>query len=160
MFDKTEKGLFEQACGLDEEAKTLEGQAEKLFRESSQSGLTLHRVLELEAEYWALQKKIQELRRREEELLQRIEQGDVGASISRHTYSRGRFRRRFCQEGDGRFLTTGRNRKALRGQHHPIDAPEEFFHQTADSHGGKVRGGSRTKGPSYVGKGGKRIRKW
>lgn len=58
-------------------------------------------------------------------------------------------------------LTTGRNLRKIKStanlQFNPFNAESEFYHRTADSHGGKV--GHGKKGDSYVSKGGKKIRK-
>lgn len=59
-----------------------------------------------------------------------------------------------------RLLTSGRNRKRLKGNFNPADAAVEFFAVTADTHGGKVRRGTKLEeGSAYLAKGGRRIRK-
>lgn len=54
-------------------------------------------------------------------------------------------------------LTTGRNRKGIKGQFDSYTAVGEFFDQTADTHGGKVPHGKN--GKTYTTREGKRIRK-
>jgi hypothetical protein len=47
---------------------------------------------------------------------------------------------------NGRFVTTGRNATKVQGAIDPMFAEEEFNYRTADTHGGKVRGGSHANG--------------
>lgn len=56
-------------------------------------------------------------------------------------------------------LTTGRHAKGVKnlGSIDPLSAAYAFYHNTTDTHGGKVAHGKR--GPSYVSSSGKRIRK-
>ncbi|MEK7579085.1 MAG: hypothetical protein AAB460_00945 [Patescibacteria group bacterium] len=61
---------------------------------------------------------------------------------------------------NGRFLTTGRHATHVTGQLLPEIAPDAFFEATADTHGGKVRGGSKPVNGTYISKGGKAIRKF
>ena len=54
-------------------------------------------------------------------------------------------------------LTTGRHRTGIRGNFDPESASQEFFHATADTHGGKVGHGKR--GNYYRTTGGRKVRK-
>lgn len=54
-------------------------------------------------------------------------------------------------------LATGRNRRRIKGSFHPATAAGEFFFQTTDTHGGKVKHGKM--GNFYTTRSGKRIRK-
>lgn len=60
----------------------------------------------------------------------------------------------------GRHLTTGRHATGIKGRFDPFFAEGEFFHATADTHGGKVRGGSRQPKGAYINNRGKTIRKF
>jgi hypothetical protein len=58
-----------------------------------------------------------------------------------------------------RILTTGRRATHITGSFSSLDAERKFYECTADTHGGKVRGGSKGKHGFKPGKGGKGIRK-
>ena len=57
-------------------------------------------------------------------------------------------------------LATGRHKRKVtfNGGVDPLYAAERFFFETADTHGGKVAFGKK-HGPTYVGQGGRRVRK-
>ncbi len=54
-------------------------------------------------------------------------------------------------------LTTGRHQKRIKGNLNSLTAGNEFFHRTADTHGGKVNHGK--KSDYFTNASGKRIRK-
>lgn len=60
---------------------------------------------------------------------------------------------------DPNRLTTGRHAKRVKGNISVTDAEGEFFHRTADTHGGKVDYGKKKEKDTYVSRSGKRIRK-
>ena len=64
------------------------------------------------------------------------------------------------QHGSGRFVQTGRRATRVKGRFDVYDAPDAFFDATADTHGGKVRGGSSAGKGCYVNAKGKQVRKF
>jgi hypothetical protein len=141
-----------------------------------------------ELEYWRIQEKMEDITNMEDEIVQAIESLEDGTASEeglqeiapppvKETEELSKKKKRMQEEEerlgisqaeidwdlDVAFgpnptrLTTGRNRKRLKGSYNLDVAADEFFYQTTDTHGGKVKHGKR--GGSYVGSGGRRVRK-
>ena len=149
-----------------------------------------HDVLnEKEAEFWRIEKKLQEIATLEDQVqqaLQSLEEGTIGESalqsiaphLPKETEQLSKRKARILEEQqrlglDPRevaydmyaefgyqpttHLTTGRHQKRIKGNLNSLTAGDEFFHQTADTHGGKVSYGK--KSTYFTNASGKRIRK-
>lgn len=96
--------------------------------------------------------KILEERERERELLLSQMEPEI-AEFYRHF----NLRPVSHDEHNPNRLTTGRRATKIKGNFDTLDAEGMFYEKTIDTHGGKVR--KRKGSNSFVGKGGKRIRK-
>ncbi|KKS95945.1 MAG: hypothetical protein UV75_C0004G0018 [Candidatus Giovannonibacteria bacterium GW2011_GWA1_43_15] len=189
--------------GLEKQLKGAETAQEQTYSsiQSQKTAPTISKFLvdKMETEYWALDKKIRDLRVKTEAIVTAIIQAMDGngsvdsliellpqefftikgnAHVSKRKAAVEEFRRKLLS---GRPLAE-LSLEERQAYEHPPKAPTRFlgrggtnhFHDVADSfnaaamffsrtvqsHGGKIRGGSSAGEGVYIGRGGKRIRKF
>lgn len=187
--------LWQRAEELSELRTQLKEHQQDVYHQTSEMksrSLNLHEhdvLNEKEAEFWRIERKLQEIVKFEDQVqqaLQQLEEGTINEFtlksitplIPKKTEQISKRKARILEEQqriglDPReiaydmyaefgyqpttHLTTGRHQKHVKGNLNSLTAKEEFFHRTADTHGGKVNYGK--KNGYFTNASGKRIRK-